>query len=102
MQKVTALPQTVDGSPRWFRVAMPVMMFLNALLGVATTGLRRLEWLPWFCMGCCLLLIQPKPRKTLRSALKSPRFVLSIVLIAAALAGFGHNLYGLFLKYFSN
>jgi hypothetical protein len=77
----------------WVRVAMACSMLLLTALEISTHFLR-FKWVGWLCFGLyCLLFLPRQEGESLRAYWKKPRVIAMGVLILAALAGFGHNLY---------
>jgi hypothetical protein len=85
--------------PLWGRMGLAALMFLVALLG-ARKAFLKFEWVPWLCFGIFWLINFPRRRgEPIRAYLKTgSRAIASVAFVAAALIGFGYNLYILYTK----
>lgn len=79
------------------RTGLAFLMF--ALAALYTWKGFRFEWAPWFCGGLSYLLHVSREKDEPPGAyFYKPRNIASLALMAAAIAGWGHNLYVLYSK----
>jgi hypothetical protein len=79
--------------PLWARISLGALMFLAAVLE-ARKAFFQFEWVAWFCLGMYWLIDVPRQKgETLSAHFKNPRAIASFAFLAAALVGFGHNLF---------
>jgi len=78
--------------PRWLRIGLSCLFFVDAVLNM-WKHLLLFEWVAWLSLGLYWLLYVPKQTgETLVEYLKKPRGFASLILLVAALIGFAYNL----------
>ncbi len=100
MQAQTNLPRSRYWAPipLWGRLGMACLMFFCAALNTSKHS-PRFAWIPWLCFGLYWLVNIPKRAgETFGTYLKKPRATAMALLIIVVTAGFGHNLYVLFVN----
>lgn len=82
------------------RIGIACLMFAVSLVSMWSYS-HRLEWVPWFCFGLYYLTYVPREKgEAVRTHFQKPRSIAQMALLLVALAGFGYNLYVLFMKHF--
>jgi len=89
-EAISSQPRSI--LPRWFRIGLAALMFLDAALN-ARKAFYRFEWVAWLCFGMYWLIdITRQEGEPLRAFFKKPRAIASLAFLTASLVGFGYML----------
>jgi len=95
---VPSKSKSISFLPFWVRTGMACVMFAVTAISM-WKGFLRFEWVPYFCFGLYYLLyVQRQKAEALGTYFNRPRTIVSVALLVAAVAGFGHNFYAAFAK----